>query len=78
MSALTGPGAGGGVGFRHDLAVVESSSVGPGTRVWAFAHVCAGAVVGRHAKVDGVSVLGDGAEIAPGTHVSGVRIPPEA
>ena len=30
---------------------------------------------GRHAKVDGVSVLGDGAEIAPGAHVAGVRIP---
>ena len=31
----------------HPLALCDSADVGAGTRVWAFAHVCAGASVGR-------------------------------
>jgi hypothetical protein len=33
--------------FRHETAIVESPSVGQGTRVWAFAHVLPGAVIAR-------------------------------
>jgi UDP-2-acetamido-3-amino-2,3-dideoxy-glucuronate N-acetyltransferase len=33
--------------FVHPLAICESTEVGEGTRVWAFAHIMAGAVVGR-------------------------------
>ena len=32
--------------FFHKLSVVASDSVGAGTRVWAFAHILPGAVIG--------------------------------
>jgi acetyltransferase-like isoleucine patch superfamily enzyme len=32
--------------FQHETAMVESRSVGPGTRIWAFTHVLPGAVIG--------------------------------
>jgi acetyltransferase-like isoleucine patch superfamily enzyme/dTDP-4-dehydrorhamnose 3,5-epimerase-like enzyme len=32
--------------FKHEAAIVESPRIGPRTRVWAFAHVLPGAVVG--------------------------------
>lgn len=51
--------------FVHASAIVESRSVGPGTRVWAFAHVLPGAVIGRdcnicdHVFIENDVVLGD-------------------
>lgn len=33
-------------GFRHPQAIVESSAIGPRTRIWAFAHVLPRAVIG--------------------------------
>lgn len=51
--------------FVHPLGLCESSEVGPGTRVWAFAHVLPGAVVGAdcnvcdHAFIEGGARLGD-------------------
>jgi len=51
--------------FVHDEGLCESDSVGSGTRVWAFAHVLPGAVVGRDcnicdgAYVEGGAVVGD-------------------
>src|SRR5260370_36010857 len=33
--------------FKHDKAIVESESIGDGTRVWANAHILAGATGGR-------------------------------
>jgi acetyltransferase-like isoleucine patch superfamily enzyme len=35
----------------HPLALVESDDVGPGTRIWAFAHVMAGARLGSNCNV---------------------------
>jgi UDP-2-acetamido-3-amino-2,3-dideoxy-glucuronate N-acetyltransferase len=49
----------------HPLGLCESTSVGTGTRVWAFAHVMDGAVLGRdcnvgdHAFVETGAVVGD-------------------
>jgi acetyltransferase-like isoleucine patch superfamily enzyme len=49
----------------HPLGLCESTDVGPGTRVWAWAHVLPGARVGAdcnicdHAFVEGGVVLGD-------------------
>lgn len=49
----------------HRLGLCESSSVGAGTRIWAFAHVLPGAVIGRDCNIcDGAyveygAVLGD-------------------
>ena len=51
--------------FVHDKGLCESESVGAGTRVWAFAHVLPGAVVGRDsnicvgAYVESGAVVGD-------------------
>ncbi len=43
--------------FVHPLGLCESATVGAGTRVWAFAHVLDGAVVGRDCNVcDGAYV----------------------
>jgi UDP-2-acetamido-3-amino-2,3-dideoxy-glucuronate N-acetyltransferase len=51
--------------FVHELALCESDDIGPRTRVWAFAHVLAGARIGAdcnvgdHAYVEGGAVVGD-------------------
>ena len=51
--------------FVHPQGLCESDAVGDGTRVWAFAHVLKGAVVGRDcnicdgAYVEGGAVVGD-------------------
>jgi UDP-2-acetamido-3-amino-2,3-dideoxy-glucuronate N-acetyltransferase len=51
--------------FVHEHALCESDDVGPRTRVWAFAHVMRGAIlgadcnVGGHAFVEGGAVVGD-------------------
>lgn len=51
--------------FVHPTALCETDLVGPGTRIWAFAHVMAGAVVGRdcnicdHVFVEGGARIGD-------------------
>jgi acetyltransferase-like isoleucine patch superfamily enzyme len=51
--------------FIHPQALCESDSVGAGTRVWAFAHVMEGAVVGEgcnicdHSFIETGAVVGD-------------------
>ena len=51
--------------FVHPTALVESDEVGAGTKVWAFAHVMEGAVIGRdckigdHAYIEGGASLGE-------------------
>ena len=51
--------------FIHSHALVESEHIGPGTRIWAFAHVLRGAVIGAdcnicdHSYVDEDVVIGD-------------------
>lgn len=46
--------------FVHPNALCESESVGPGTRVWAFAHVLPGAVIGADCNIcDGVFIEND-------------------
>ena len=37
--------------FRHPTAIVESSAIGRGTRIWAFAHVLPGAVIGSDCNI---------------------------
>jgi UDP-2-acetamido-3-amino-2,3-dideoxy-glucuronate N-acetyltransferase len=67
--------------FVHALALCESDDVGPRTRVWAFAHVLAGARIGAdcnvgdHAFVEGGAVVGDGVTIKNGVLLwSGVTV----
>jgi UDP-2-acetamido-3-amino-2,3-dideoxy-glucuronate N-acetyltransferase len=51
--------------FVHPSALCESDDIGPRTRIWAFAHVLAGARIGAdcnvgdHAYVEGGAVVGD-------------------
>jgi acetyltransferase-like isoleucine patch superfamily enzyme len=49
--------------FVHPLALCESRAVGAGTRIWAFAHVMAGAVVGRDCMIGGQAFLEAGSRI---------------
>lgn len=53
----------------HPRGLCESDTVGPRTRIWAFAHVLPGAVIGSdcnicdHAFVEGGAVIGSGVTI---------------
>ncbi len=47
----------------HSAGLCESEDVGAGTRVWAFAHVLEGAVVGEGCNICGGAFVEDGARI---------------
>jgi UDP-2-acetamido-3-amino-2,3-dideoxy-glucuronate N-acetyltransferase len=49
--------------FIHPTALVESDDVGAGTRVWAFAHILAGAVVGAKCKIGDHAFIESGATL---------------
>ena len=61
--------------FVHPLGLCESDEVGAGTRIWAFAHVLPGAVVGErcnicdHAFVEGGARLGNNVTVKNGVLV---------
>lgn len=61
--------------FKHPLALVESGEVGPGTRVWAWAHVMAGARIGadcnigEHCFIESGAQLGDRVTVKNGVAV---------
>lgn len=69
----------------HPTTIIEKGSIiGPGTRVWHFAHVRAGAVIGKNCVIgkdcyidDGV-VIGDGVKVQNGVSVyNGVTLEDE-
>lgn len=67
--------------FAHPLAVVESDDIGPRTRVWAFAHVMAGAKVGcdcnlcDHSFLETGAVIGDNVTVKNGVAIwNGVTV----
>lgn len=71
--------------FVHPKGICESDKVGAGTRIWAFAHVMAGAVVGDCCNIGEVSfieagaVLGDRVTVKNGVYIwDGVSIEDEA
>ena len=49
--------------FVHDKGLCESDEVGPRTRVWAFAHVMRGAVVGAECNIGDHAFIEQGARI---------------
>jgi UDP-2-acetamido-3-amino-2,3-dideoxy-glucuronate N-acetyltransferase len=59
----------------HPRALVETDDIGDGTRVWAFAHVMAGAKIGKHCNigdhcfVETGAVIGDQCTIKNGTMI---------
>jgi acetyltransferase-like isoleucine patch superfamily enzyme/dTDP-4-dehydrorhamnose 3,5-epimerase-like enzyme len=67
--------------FQHQTALVESPHIGEGTRVWAFAHILAGARVGRdcnlcdHTFLENDVVLGDRVTVKCGVQLwDGIRV----
>ncbi len=67
--------------FVHPQALCESRKVGAGTRIWAFAHVLEGAVLGRdvnvcdHTFIENDVVVGDRVTIKCGVQLwDGVRV----
>jgi UDP-2-acetamido-3-amino-2,3-dideoxy-glucuronate N-acetyltransferase len=61
--------------YIHPRALCETDRVGPRTRIWAFAHVMAGAVVGGDCNLAGHTFIEAGARIGDGVTVkNGVSI----
>ena len=67
--------------FIHDRALVETDRIGAGTRIWAFAHVMPGAVIGAecnicdHTYVEGNVVVGDRVTVKSGVFLwDGLRV----
>lgn len=67
--------------YKHPQALVETDSVGSGTRVWAFAHLLPKAVVGKdcnicdHVFIENDVVVGDRVTIKCGVQLwDGIRI----
>lgn len=61
--------------FVHPLALNESSRVGCGTRIWAFAHVMKDAEVGEHCNIGGHAFIESGAILGNGVTIkNGVSV----
>ena len=52
----------------HPQALVETATIGLGTRIWAFAHVMAGAEIGSDCNI------GDHAFIETGSKIGNVQL----
>lgn len=61
--------------FVHPTALVEAEEIGQGTRIWAYVHVMAGAVIGAncnigdHCFVEGGAYVGDNVTIKNGNMI---------
>lgn len=61
--------------FIHPQALVESEEIGPGTRVWAFAHVMSGARIGArcnlcdHCFIESGAIVGNGVTVKNGVAI---------
>lgn len=67
--------------FVHEKALCESPNVGEGSRIWGFAHVLPGAVIGRdvnvcgHTFIENDVVVGDRVTIKNGVQLwDGLRV----
>lgn len=67
--------------FAHSHAIVESENVGSGTRVWAFAHILPGALIGEncnindHTFIENDVFIGNNVTVKSGVYIwDGVRI----
>ncbi len=49
--------------FVHSSALCESAQLGTGTRIWAFAHVMAGAIVGKDCNIGDHAFIESGATL---------------
>lgn len=61
--------------FQHPTALVESKTIGKGTRIWAYAHVMSGAVIGEncnigdHCFIESGAVIGNNVTVKNGVSV---------
>ncbi len=61
--------------YQHPQAIVETKSIGKGTRVWAFAHILPGAVIGSecnicdHVFIENKVTVGDRVTIKSGVQL---------
>jgi acetyltransferase-like isoleucine patch superfamily enzyme len=55
--------------FIHPTALVETADIGPGTKIWAFAHVMAGAVIGADCNLGDHVFVESGARIGRGVTI---------
>jgi UDP-3-O-[3-hydroxymyristoyl] glucosamine N-acyltransferase len=46
--------------FIHETAMVESETIGNNTKIWAYSHICKGAIIGDNC------VIGEGVYVGPG------------
>ncbi len=61
--------------FVHPQALVESDEIGANTRVWAFAHILAGAVVGKDCNICDCVFIESGARVGDGVTIkNGVSV----
>jgi len=60
-SVVSGQGALDSAPLVHPQALCESNQVGAGSRIWAFAHVMSGAVIGRDCNIGGGAFVESGA-----------------
>jgi UDP-2-acetamido-3-amino-2,3-dideoxy-glucuronate N-acetyltransferase len=67
--------------FIHDMALVETETIGAGTRIWAFSHIMAGAQIGQkcnicdHTFIEGDVVIGDRVTVKSGVYLwDGLRV----
>lgn len=67
--------------FSHPSALVETSKIGNGTRIWAFSHILPGAIIGEdcnicdHTFIENDVVVGDRVTIKCGVQLwDGIRI----
>ncbi|GIO88496.1 hypothetical protein J25TS5_54280 [Paenibacillus faecis] len=67
--------------YKHPNAIVETCKIGENTRVWAFAHILPGAVLGSncnvndHTFIENDVVIGNNVTIKSGVYIwDGVRI----
>ncbi|OBZ13442.1 acyltransferase [Bacillus sp. FJAT-26390] len=67
--------------FKHEQSLVETEQIGDDTRIWAFAHILGGAVIGKncnindHTFIENDVIIGDNVTIKSGVYIwDGVRI----
>ena len=67
--------------FIHENAIVETDRIEQGTKIWAFAHILEGAIIGKncnvcdHTFIEGDVVIGDNVTIKSGVYLwDGLRI----
>ena len=49
--------------YMHENSIVESSDVGKGTRIWAFAHICKDASIGKNCNIGECSFIESGVSV---------------